>query len=109
MGLWWFRGCGFVGIMGFKRGFVVTLWLWVCGESMAMGLWVRVSDSDLLLWWLRGCGFLVAVICGCGFVTAPWLWVVGLVCVGLVWVAGMWWFVVGCLPVWCGWGVWEKK
>ena len=34
MGFWH----GFVGIMGFRRGFVVALWLWVCGESVAVGL-----------------------------------------------------------------------
>ena len=42
-----------------------------------------------------------------------WLWVCGgsvaMGCGGLVWVGGMWWFVVGYLPAWCGWGVWEKN
>ena len=80
-----------VGIMSFQCGFVVAPWLWVCGESVAVGLWVWVSGCDLWLWWLRGCGFLVAVICGCGFVAALWLWVVvvwyGLAaCGGLLWV-----------------------
>ena len=91
MGLWWFRGCGFVGIMGFQCGFVVAPWLWVCGESVAVGLWVWVSGCDLWLWWLHGCGFLVAMICGCGFMMAVGLW----------WLCGCGlqaWVVV----VWCG-------
>jgi hypothetical protein len=70
---------------------VVAPWLWVCGESVAVGLWVWVSGCDLWLWWLRGCGFLVAVICGCGFM---WLWVCGgSVAVGCG--LGLWWFGVG--------------
>ena len=77
VGLWWLRGCGFV----------VNLWLWVCGYgfsvviygcggSMVVGFW-WLWYVVVGLWWLWVCGGFVAM--GCGL--------------------GLWWFGVGCRHV----------
>ena len=86
----------FVG-MGFWHGFVMVSWLWVLWVS-SVGLWWLRGCGFVVNLWLWVCGYeFPAVICGCGgFVDVGfwWLWYVA---VGLWRLCGygLWWFGMG--------------